>query len=402
MPSSECLRTNSSQAEILAHCLDAIVTGEATLESCVAQYPEFETLHELLSASLAIQAIPRATLRAPAKADIRERMLAKQRAMHTIQAPPARAPHKMPSIAWSWWRHAVGAIATVLVVMFSGAVLIRASESAVPGDTLYGLKRRIEQIELSFAERQMWPDLVYRNAQLRLTELSILTARHQPLTTAILEDVTHGVRFGVAVQPDVAKRTQLLTQTQQVLERATAEALLDPTLKASALKMLPTVDVTATVDFIPTRTPVAATVAPSATAPLNPSPTPTFTATPLNSPTNTQTLTNTPMPTATETAPPTGTETLVEEPTAQQPLTPTKTTVRRTNSPGASSQRPTQRPRPNQRQTPTQRNPDAGGNPNGAPQNNGGNGNNGNGNGNNGNGNGGGNGNNGNGGGKGK
>jgi uncharacterized membrane protein YgcG len=408
MPFSSDLRTDSSRAEILARCVDAVNSGKATIESCVARYPEFETLGELLSASQAVHKLPLVTLRTDAKNDIRERMLAKYRASQ-IQAPPIRK-----AVPGRIWKRAAVSIAASLVLLFGGGTaLVGASDTALPGDTLYGLKRRIEQIELAFADRQAWPDLLYRNAQLRLTEIDTLAAHHQPLPNEVVNDVTQSVSMAIAFQPDQVKKTQLLGKTREILDRVEAQALLDPAAKSSALKLLPEPSATLTATTVPTSTLVpttslaSVTATASATASNTPTATltPSVTASPSPTPTLSPTPTITPSPTTTSTVEPTENPTKLGTATRtpQTRNTATRTIRQRTSVPGGSGQRPTQKPRPTQQQ-PTQGNSKPGQAAGGNPQNNGGNnGNNGNngGNGGNGGGNGGGGGGNGNGGGNG-
>ena len=201
------------QAEILARCLKALEGGDATIKSCVAQYPDFSGLGDLLRAARVVQKFPHATLREGAKADIRERMLAKQRAAQVLARVPIRR-----SASISWWRRVAMPVAAVLVILFGGSTaLVRASSAAVPGDGLYGLKRAVEQIELSFADNQARSELLYRDAQTRLAEVSTLTERHQLLTDDVLNDVAQCISAAVAAQPDRGKNTELLLRGKENL-----------------------------------------------------------------------------------------------------------------------------------------------------------------------------------------
>ena len=48
----------SSQSDILSQCLTLIERGQITPAQCVARYPEFKNLAELLDATLAVRALP--------------------------------------------------------------------------------------------------------------------------------------------------------------------------------------------------------------------------------------------------------------------------------------------------------------------------------------------------------
>jgi hypothetical protein len=336
---------DNTHAEILARCLKAIESGDATIESCVAQYPNFSGLGDLLGASRVVQKFPQATLRESAKADIRERMLAKQRAMQ-VQARPIRR-----SASISWWRRVAVPVAAALVILFGGSTaLVRASGAAVPGDGLYGLKRAVEQIELSFADNQARSELLYRDAQTRLAEVSTLTERRQLLTDDVLKDVAQCISAAVAAQPDRGKSTELLLRAKKIFEQAESQALLPPNVKEQALKLIPTLSSTATATSVATSTSVPATSMPSAT----------FTVSP----------TFTPTPTSTPTATPTVTESPTVEAATQEP---TETISETTGGPGSLGKKPTQKPRPTQKPKPTQANPNSGGKKGGDPPDNGGN-----------------------------
>jgi hypothetical protein len=336
---------DSSTAEILARCLTAIEGGEATIESCVAQYPDFANLGDLLYSSQLALKLPLNTLRDAAKADIRERMLAKHRAVQ-VQARPAQR-----TISFSWWRRVAMPVAATLVILFGGGTaLVRASDSALPGDGLYGLKRTVEQIELSLADHRAWPDLLYRDARIRLEEMSILTARSQPLTDAIIRDVAQSISAAVAVQPDRSKSAQLVVQAQKIFELAESQALLPPNAKETAQKFMPTLSATATATIAPTNTSVPPTSLPGATSTLSPG----LTLTPTSTPTATVTSTPTFTPTFTGTPPEVGTQIPTE-------------IVSGTDVSGGSSKKPTQKPRPTQKPKPTKANPNSGGNKSGDP-----------------------------------
>src|SRR5512147_2744453 len=87
----------NDRTEILEQCLTAIERGQATVESCVARYPEFTNLEDLLRAATVLRALPLATLAEPTRSEIRQRMMEKYRARQGVRAPVVRQPRG----AWS-------------------------------------------------------------------------------------------------------------------------------------------------------------------------------------------------------------------------------------------------------------------------------------------------------------
>src|SRR5258706_14941103 len=82
--------TATSRSEILAECLQAIERGQATLESCVANYREFEDLQYLLQAATVVKKLPRTAMPAVAKDALGQQMLAQFRARQSVKAVPVR------------------------------------------------------------------------------------------------------------------------------------------------------------------------------------------------------------------------------------------------------------------------------------------------------------------------
>ena len=68
--------TVGTRIEILARCLQAIASGEASIASCVQQYPDFEALGELLSAASVVEQLPVAEMPALSKNRLKQQVIA--------------------------------------------------------------------------------------------------------------------------------------------------------------------------------------------------------------------------------------------------------------------------------------------------------------------------------------
>src|SRR3954447_11977494 len=114
----------ASTAEAAAELAALVGLARTLAPSDVRPRPEFRT-------SLREQLLTEAAAREPAP-----------RAVITVDRERASAGHRV--------KQAVAAIAVTSVVVGVGAAA--ASTRALPGDTLYGLKRQVENVELSLAQ----------------------------------------------------------------------------------------------------------------------------------------------------------------------------------------------------------------------------------------------------------
>jgi len=71
--------STNNAGEILSQCLQAIEAGEATIESCVAQFPDHPELVQLLSAITMVRELPRPSLSQADRGLMRQQVLAKYR-----------------------------------------------------------------------------------------------------------------------------------------------------------------------------------------------------------------------------------------------------------------------------------------------------------------------------------
>ncbi len=318
--------------------LDRLLRGEATLDACVADYPEHqERLRDLLVVALDLQALTPLPLDRPAVE--RGARLIDEELQH-LRARLDRQPE--PASAWerlTWWfprfmpvRMAGLAAAFAMALVAYGGVTLAAVNSG-PDSALYGYRLTLEELRIGFASNEEKAYLYLDTAEQRLREIESAAGAGDTVAVArastAYEDV---VRKGVDVLGAVARDTEpgaertgdvaanyrrrlaehdtrfnSLTHSAAEAQRATlsraqslAQAGLQdvhsgPILAAAPTAapdpgLTPTVTVPATL-AIPSSTPTAAPTAPvtpaPTPAPATPTPTPTPEVTPAPTPTAT-------------------------------------------------------------------------------------------------------------------
>ncbi len=297
-------RHNGSAAETLSQCLQAIESGQATLESCVAAHPEFAELEDLLRAVSIVQGLPRPLLPQASKVTMRGEVLAKYRA----SARPVRSARRS-LVAPRWFRAVLAASLILALLLGGGAGLVRAADEALPGDSLYGVKRLTEQVQLSFADSAARSAISYDIARRRLAELTALAARNQPINDEFLTDVTDSVNVALVVQPDMAQRASLVVDVTKAIDQAQSSGAINVQAKEKVLAKLaqppavsPAVDPTEprqgkVSTTVPPDTPTLQAASPTATSTVATTETPTVESspTPTTTPTEIGTETVTPV-----------------------------------------------------------------------------------------------------------
>jgi hypothetical protein len=201
--------------QVLAQCLDAIDRGDATLQECLARYPQHrEELMPILRMAAMLHDDPSAGPRPLFRRTARQRLLAKL---------PPRTPARLGVGRWPFWqtfpRRAIAwaAIAVALVVILSSSGIVYAGARTLPGDTLYPVKTTVEEARLWVARGEDDVHLSLRFAEDRIQEIRRLG------TVGRFHDVsTAASRFGAQMRwADQA----LLELTDQDPELAAALAL---------------------------------------------------------------------------------------------------------------------------------------------------------------------------------
>ncbi len=263
--------SEQNQVEIFRVCMQAIEQKKATVDQCVAHYPQVEGLRELLEASTLASRMPHVGLADSRKKALEQRLIAQMKSRK-----PATVQRDL-----RWWRRLpLAFMAALLFLIIGGTTLIRASASALPGDALYGLKRTSEQISLVFASSQSRPVMLVEMSEKRLSELTSLIQSGKGIQASFLTDVVDGLNKAAWAQPDPQLRAELYARSLIALQALTAQNTR-PDLTAalnSAIRTVATPSPTPTVSAIPQN--VAGTAAATEPIAATPSSTPTVSATP--------------------------------------------------------------------------------------------------------------------------
>lgn len=178
-------------AKILERCMDRIQGGEATLEDCLRDYPDQAPVLELVlqAAALTRDALappgPTEAFRASSEARVLNLMRARLAKTH-----PARrnwSPIRGRLLTWQPAYRLVSASLTVALIAGTAGVAY-ASGEALPGDSLYGVKRGVEQAALVLSPRSAWDarlQLAFAGKRLEEVEALVELGRAADLGAAL-------------------------------------------------------------------------------------------------------------------------------------------------------------------------------------------------------------------------
>ncbi len=310
---------------ILEQSLSQMEAGEETVESCLLSYPTMaDQLEPLLTTAEKLRAMPKPDLSPEAKARLEDRLLAAAAANPLLRpAGRDRRPIVMP-----WWGWTLGALTTILMVAFlMMAVVVNASDNALPGSPFYPVKLAVEDAWLWVAPARAEPELHLRFARRRLAELEALAGQGRfdesvlQAMTAHVEAALDGVEElpAATALPVLDGLTVLLIDQQRTLSVLLdlAPAASRPAIEAALREGMAHLARAETLRAL--MQPLGPTLAPQVSDTPTPSATPTATAAPRLAPTEASTAVPTPEPTATLVPPPS------PEPTATESPQPTKT-----------------------------------------------------------------------------
>ena len=225
---------NSKLDWVIDECLSRVQTGEVTIPDCVQEHPELKDVLEPLLA-LAIQV--KETL-APEMPDVQFVRNAKLRILNRVKASAALTPSVKPQPRRAWridfrsrrWSTVLAGVLIAAMLFGSGIGMKQASASALPGDSLYPIKRAGEEIQLALSfttDGDM--ALLYEFADSRLEEAVTLSeeGRFDDLGIALegfedamstLEEIAKEGEIGDG-KLDLAKIQAKHEQQIQILER---------------------------------------------------------------------------------------------------------------------------------------------------------------------------------------
>jgi len=224
--------------QVLAQCIEAVSTGQCTVEECLTLYPELsDRLEPLLRLGCRMEQAPFPEPEPAFREAARERFLAAIRAHAAAPRRPRRLFPVLPSLPqWRWrlgsvtGQHRVAAAmtATALVAFlgFSSFVLASSGDS-LPGDWRYPVKRLTERTRLTFtfgddARRDYRISL----AEERLDEVQQFASRERQIGESLLRQLVDTTEPLVqALEPDsvpsdqIERITDLTAKQQDVLDQ---------------------------------------------------------------------------------------------------------------------------------------------------------------------------------------
>ena len=158
--------------EVLARCIDEVLSGRSTVEDCLLRYPELRNeLRPLLEIALSIQ--PPKVAPSP---EFRSRL---RRHLLDVMAP-AEAYEGRKEVTHGWFSSllSVRMVAVSLlafVVLSTGTVSVYASQSSLPGDMLYPVKVGVEKLQVAVTSDP--EDKAYLHLKLAQRRIDEVTAQ---------------------------------------------------------------------------------------------------------------------------------------------------------------------------------------------------------------------------------
>ena len=241
------------------------------------QSPDMSEPGSMKNAIKRLESAPRPQLESDKKAEIRAMVMARARKQDF--APQPLRPNFNVIVRWA-------AVASLVLFVMS-ATGVSATLASVPGDVLYPLKQRFEQLELSFTSTAGARAMQHMtHAQRRVDEVQILLQREQDVESTAFGVLDHLIQAAIIANNDntisaedqgkmLILTTDLTNQLNTLLNDSGSNTLLESVLATENSGTL-----------------LLATNTPTATPTSTDSPTPT--AMPTNTATPTETSTHTP------------------------------------------------------------------------------------------------------------
>ncbi len=219
---------------VIDECLSRVQTGDETLQDCVQAYPELkDVLEPLLALALRVNETlapekPDAQFVRNAKIRILNRVKASTTSISSENHQPKRA--RRIDFRSRRWSTVIAGVVIAAMLFGSGFGMKQASASALPGDTLYPVKRAGEEIQLALSFTANGDiALLYEFADYRLEEAQTLSeeGRFDDLGIALegfedamskLEEIAQEGEIGNS-NLDFAKIQEKHEKHIQVLER---------------------------------------------------------------------------------------------------------------------------------------------------------------------------------------
>jgi hypothetical protein len=323
----------TSDSDILNTCLEQIERGQATIDSCIRRYPEFKELRELLQVACIMRDLPIPKLNTVSRSAIEQKMLTRFKQTQAVRArqlaaSPRTAPGfaqrfaQRPTVRSGGWAMRLASAAFILILFFftGSAGLVQAAGSSVPGDSLYPVKRSVEQFQLSVADTESLPGVLEQIAEARLTEIKVLSDRGYALESAFVDESITTIHNAVLAQRNFQTRDLLLWQARTTFAYAGERGAIQAEKQTLLVMTLGTLDGQNPGD--PSGTTTVVNTDPTGTSTSTLVYTATFTDTPEDTPTNKPTSTRTATVRPTNTPKPRPTQVPTKKPPQPRPTTP--------------------------------------------------------------------------------
>ncbi len=223
--------------DILAECLEAVTTGQRTIDQCLALYPQWaDRLRPLLRLSSRLEEAASAEPSPVFRQAARERFLA---AARSRASAPSQPQGLLPAARAYWqrvWRpvpaagarRAAAALTAAVLIVFLGfsSFVVASAGDSVPGDWRYPVKRLTERTRLTFtfgedARRAYRISL----AEERLQEVQKLASSEHSIEESVLRQLVDTTEpLVAALEPEsvpsdqIERITDLTARQQDVLE----------------------------------------------------------------------------------------------------------------------------------------------------------------------------------------
>jgi hypothetical protein len=173
--------------EILANCIDEILSGKSTIEDCVNRYPAFgKELRSLLEIAVSLK--PVEVIPSP---EFKERVK-----LHLFDEERPSSVKVSGRNFWSWLeptpvKVAVSVFLGVLIFAAAGSGVVYAAQSSTPGTPLYPVKTGVENVQLAITTSPVAKARLYLElAQRRINEMAQEAKQNQNINPQTVETVT--------------------------------------------------------------------------------------------------------------------------------------------------------------------------------------------------------------------
>jgi hypothetical protein len=195
------MRNDKQIAGVFNECFESMLIQNASIDECIARYPhhaaELKPLLETTKAAKVASSIsPDTTFRARAGYEFRSALYDKM------------SRKERPALAWRW--ATIASTVGVFLLTSMGGV-VAASSGSMPGQTLYQVKRTIENIQVTMTPSHAAKARLYATlADRRVSEI-VYAADPKRSDVKLIEDLTQQFMSDLSMVSIIAAPTRALT-----------------------------------------------------------------------------------------------------------------------------------------------------------------------------------------------